>query len=80
MSIAKIAVTIDHDQLKKIDFYVKNHTFKSRSQAFQLSIEQTLRKLEHDRLAMECEKLDVNTEQEMADTGLDEDLASWPKY
>ena len=80
MSIAKIAVTVDEKQLKKIDFYVKKHVFKSRSQAFQISINQTLEKLEHTRLATECEKLNVQDEQELADMGLDEDLASWPEY
>ena len=80
MSTAKIAVSIDEKQLKKIDFYVKKHIFKSRSQAFQISISQTLEHLEHDRLTKECAKLDARFEQEMADTGLDEDLESWPKY
>ena len=80
MSSAKIAVSIDENQLKKIDYYVKKHVFKSRSQAFQLSIKQTLQQLEHDRLAEECSKLNPHFEQEMADIGLDEDLASWPKY
>jgi metal-responsive CopG/Arc/MetJ family transcriptional regulator len=80
MSIAKVAVSIDEKQLKKIDFYVKRHVFKSRSQAFQISISRTLEHLEHDRLAKECAKLDIHFEQEMADIGLDEDLESWPKY
>ena len=80
MSIAKVAVSIDDKQLKKIDFYVKKQVFKSRSQAFQISISQTLEQLEHTRLARECAKLDVEVEQEMADMGLDEDLESWPKY
>lgn len=80
MSIAKIAVSIDEKQLKKIDFFVKKHVFKSRSQAFQIAINQTLQQLEHDRLTKECSKLDPHLEQEMADMGLDEDLASWPKY
>jgi Arc/MetJ-type ribon-helix-helix transcriptional regulator len=79
MGIAKIAVSIDEKQLKKIDFYVKKHVFKSRSQAFQESIKQTLEHLEHDRLAKECANLDPDFEQEMADMGLDEDLAAWPK-
>ena len=80
MSMAKIAVSIDNKQLKKIDFYVKKKIFKNRSQAFQQSISQTLEHLEHDRLAKECAKLDIHFEQEMADIGLDEDLESWPKY
>lgn len=80
MSMAKVAVSIDDKQLKKIDYYVKKRIFKNRSQAFQLSIEQTLEHLEHGRLAQECAKLDVHFEQDMADVGLDEDLKSWPKY
>lgn len=80
VGIAKVAVSIDEKQLKKIDFYVKKHVFKSRSHAFQISISQTLQHLEHDRLATECAKLDVHEEQEMADVELDEDLESWPKY
>jgi metal-responsive CopG/Arc/MetJ family transcriptional regulator len=80
MSIAKIAVSIDDQQLKKIDYYVKKHVFKSRSQAFQLSIQHTLEQLEHGRLARECAKLDPHEEQDIADMGLDEDLESWPKY
>jgi metal-responsive CopG/Arc/MetJ family transcriptional regulator len=80
MSMAKVAVSIDNKQLKKIDYYVKKKVFKNRSQAFQLSINQTLQHLEHSRLAQECEKLDAHFEQEMAEIGLDEDLEVWPKY
>jgi metal-responsive CopG/Arc/MetJ family transcriptional regulator len=79
MSIAKIAVSIDNKQLEQIDFYVKNRKFKSRSQIFRLAISDVLEKLKHKRLSMECAKLDIHAEQEMADMGLvDEDL--WPKY
>ncbi len=59
---------------------MKKKIFKNRSQAFQQSISLTLEHLEHDRLAKECAKLEVSFEQDMADAGLDEDLASWPKY
>lgn len=80
MSTAKIAVSISEQQLKKIDFYVKSHVFKNRSQAFQIAINQTLEQLEHKRLARECAKLNIQAEQEMADMGLEEDLDSWEKY
>lgn len=80
MSIAKIAVSIDEKQLKKIDFFVKKHVFKNRSQAFQIAINRTLQQLEHHRLSEECSKLDRNSEQEMADLSLDEDLATWLKF
>lgn len=78
--MAKVAVSIENEQLKKIDFYVKKKVFKNRSQAFQISIAHILDDLEHNRLAEECEKLDVNFEQNMADIGLDEDLESWPTF
>jgi metal-responsive CopG/Arc/MetJ family transcriptional regulator len=80
MSIAKIAISIDADQLKKIDYYIKKHVFKTRSEAIRVAINQTLDVLEHKRLAKECDKLEVSEEQKMADLGLDEDLDSWPKY
>jgi metal-responsive CopG/Arc/MetJ family transcriptional regulator len=80
MSIAKIAVSIDADQLKKIDFYVKKHVFKTRSEAIRIAINQTLDELEHNRLAKECAKLEISEEQEMANMGLDEDLDAWPEY
>lgn len=80
MSIAKIAVSIDAEQLKKIDYYVKKHVFKTRSEAFRMAINNTLDELEHKRLARECDKLEASEEQEMADMGLDEDLDSWPEY
>ncbi len=80
MSVAKIAVSIDATQLKKIDFYVKKHVFKSRSEAFRIAVNQTLEQLEHNRLARECAKLEISEEQEMADQGLAEDLDAWPEY
>lgn len=80
MNTAKVAISIDKSELKKIDYYVKKKIFKSRSQAFQLSIHQILEHLEHGRLAKECEKLDPAFEQDMAEIGLDEELTGWPKY
>lgn len=80
MSMTKIAISIDASQLSKVDFYVKQKLFKNRSQVFQLSINQIIKFLEHDRLAKECAKLDIKYEQEMADEGLAEDFSEWPKY
>jgi metal-responsive CopG/Arc/MetJ family transcriptional regulator len=80
MSIAKIAISIDANQLKKIDFYVKKHVFKTRSEAFRIAINQALATLEQNRLATECAKLQPDEEREIADLGLEEDMDSWPKY
>lgn len=80
MSMTKIAISINKDQLHQVDLYVKEKKFKNRSQVFQFSIDKVLKLLAHDRLAKECAKLDVKSEQEIADEGLSEDLNIWPKY
>ncbi|MSP53821.1 MAG: CopG family transcriptional regulator [Gammaproteobacteria bacterium] len=80
MAVAKVAISIDHTQLRKIDSFIKRKIFKNRSQAFQVSIRETLQNLESDQLAQECAKLDVAFEQNLADLGLTEDIKSWPKY
>ena len=80
MSVAKVAISIDNKQLKKIDYYIKRKMFKNRSQAFQASIKDTLEKLEHTQLAQECDKLDIAFEQNFADMGLAEDFKTWPQY
>jgi hypothetical protein len=36
--------------------------------------------MERSRLAEECAKLDPAFEKAMADDGLSEELAAWPKY
>ncbi|HEX4044562.1 MAG TPA: ribbon-helix-helix domain-containing protein [Gammaproteobacteria bacterium] len=79
MHTAKIAISLDETVLKKLDFYVKKHVFKNRSQAIQLSINQTLEHLEHKRLAEECMKLDPQYEQQLADEGLTQDV-EWSEY
>jgi hypothetical protein len=39
-----------------------------------------LRRLEQDRLAQECAKLDPAFEKALAEEGLSEDAAVWPAY
>jgi hypothetical protein len=39
-----------------------------------------LERLEKGRLARECAKLDVRTEQAMAEEGIDRELSQWPPY
>jgi hypothetical protein len=41
---------------------------------------ETIAHLEHKRLADECAKLDITSEQKMADNDLAEDIKEWPKY
>lgn len=80
MSTAKIAISMSRQHLKRLDYYVKRKVFKNRSQAIQTAVIQELERLEHNRLAEECAKLDIHEEQKMAEEGFEEDMKSWPKY
>ena len=78
--MAKIAITIDAGLLQRLDLLVEQKHFKNRSQAFQQLIQKEVQILEHDSLAVECCKLDITAEQELADEGLDMELNEWPDY
>jgi metal-responsive CopG/Arc/MetJ family transcriptional regulator len=80
MSKAKIAITLDQDSIKRLDHLVHNHIFLNRSQAIQKAVDEKIERLERNRLAKECAKLDPTFEKAMAEEGLTEDLSEWPKY
>lgn len=80
MTSAKIAITLDNNLLKKLDYFVQHKMFKNRSQAIQASVYQTIERMEHKHLVRECAKLDVNFEQRMAEEGLSTDIEEWPEY
>lgn len=80
MNTAKVAISIDYNLLKKLDYFVNDHTFKSRSQAIQEAVRDKLTRLDHTRLAQECAKLDPEYERKMAEEGFDEDMKEWPEY
>jgi metal-responsive CopG/Arc/MetJ family transcriptional regulator len=70
MRTAKIAISIDHRHLQRLDYFVKRKVFKNRSQAIQNAVVLELKRLEHSRLAEECAKLDPTFEKNMAEEGL----------
>lgn len=78
--MAKIAITIDAGLLQRLDLLVEQKHFKNRSQAFQQLIQKEVKTLEHDSLAVECSKLNIAAEQELADEELDMELNEWPDY
>ena len=80
MARAKIAVTIDVKTLDKLDELVSRDFFPNRSQAVQEAVSEKIERIEKTRLERECGKLDVKLEQELADEGIEGDLASWPEY
>lgn len=80
MSTVKVAISIDSSLLVQIDQMVKEKIFPSRSKAIQSAIHEKLNRLNRDRLAQECSKLDVKFEQALAEEGMSEELSQWPEY
>ena len=80
MSSSKIAISIDPDVLKQVDALVQQREFSSRSRAIQEAVKEKLERLSQNLLAQECNKLDPEYEQVLAEEGMAEDLAAWPKY
>ena len=80
MRTAKVAISLEKELLEKLDFMVRNQLFPSRSYAIQIALKEKLKKMEANRLALECAKLDPKFEQELAEEGFAQDIEEWPKY
>jgi len=80
MAASKIAITIDDNLLKQLDFMVKSRVFPNRSKAIQEAVADKLKRLERTRLAEECAKLDQGYEQNMAEEGFSMEIDEWPAY
>jgi metal-responsive CopG/Arc/MetJ family transcriptional regulator len=80
MDTAKVAISINRRTLHRLDLFIRNRVFPSRSRAIQDAIEEKLIRLERTRLAEECAKLDPAAEKAMAEEGLSEELNQWPEY
>jgi len=80
MGSAKIAITLDESTLHRLDRLVKDRVFPNRSKAIQDAVEEKLKKLERNRLAKECAKLDTAAEKVMAEEGMHGELEQWPEY
>lgn len=80
MSVAKVTISIESGLLKKVDYLVKERVFPSRSQAIQAAIHEKVARLDRNRLARECAKLDKASEQALADEGLASEVREWLEY
>ena len=80
MATAKIAISMQHETLQRLDRLVQERVFPSRSRAIQEAVQEKLERLEGGRLARECAKLDPQIEKAMAEEGMSEELAAWPEY
>ena len=80
MATNKVAITIDSELLSKVDLLVSQRVFPNRSKAIQEALTDKLSLLRQTRLASECAKLDPQIEQQLAEEGIEGDLAQWPIY
>lgn len=80
MSVAKLAISMDSNMLKRLDRLVDHHFFPSRSKAIQDALEEKLTKIDKSRLAIECNKLDQSEEKELAEEGIGSEVKEWEKY
>ncbi len=80
MSVAKVTISIESSLLKRVDHLVKARVFSNRSQAIQAAVEEKVSRLDSNRLAQECAKLDKVHEQALADEGLASEVAEWLEY
>jgi len=70
VSTVKVSISIDQSLLVQIDQMVKEKTFPSRSNAIQHAIHEKLNRINRNRLAQECSKLDIKFEQALAEEGI----------
>ena len=80
MTVAKIAVSIDQKVVNRLDILVRKGVFPSRSRAIQEALENRLERIDRNRLARECAKLDSDSEKAMAEEGMSFEVAQWPEY
>ncbi len=80
MGRAKVAISLSESILDRLDELVQKRVFPNRSQAIEEAVAEKLSRLDRNRLAQECAKLDPGFEKAMAEEGLFADLKEWPEY
>jgi metal-responsive CopG/Arc/MetJ family transcriptional regulator len=80
MSTIKVAITIQDHLLDRLDRLVKARVFPNRSKAVQEAVEEKLARLDRNRLAKECGKLNKKFERSMAEEGMGGEISEWPEY
>jgi metal-responsive CopG/Arc/MetJ family transcriptional regulator len=80
MATSKVAISIDSDLLSQVDSLVAQRVFPNRSKAIQAALTDKIALLRQHRFVTECAKLDRQVEQELAEEGIEGDLAQWPIY
>lgn len=70
MKSAKVAITLDRAVLIRLDRLVAQNLYPNRSKAIQAAVVDKLEKLDQNRLARECARLDSKFEQALAEEGI----------
>ncbi len=76
----KVTITIDRETLSRVDGLVARRVFPNHSWAIQAAVAEKLARMDRNRLASECAKLDPKHEKALAEEGLGQELAAWPEY
>jgi Arc/MetJ-type ribon-helix-helix transcriptional regulator len=79
MSSAKIAISLNPEDLRQVDQLVEGGMFPSRSRLIQDAVAEKLQRLRRVRLAQECAKLQRPAEQAAAEEFFRGE-AEWPEY
>lgn len=80
MAKAKLAITLDEKTLSEVDSLAMRRVFPNRSRLIEEAVREKVSRLNRDRLASECAKLDPGFEKAMAEEGMGEELDQWPEY
>ena len=72
MSRVKVAITLDHKTIMRVDSLVSKGIFPNRSRAIEAAVSEELARMERGRLANECAKLDPEFEKALAEGELSE--------
>lgn len=80
MSTAKITINISKSMLSRLDEFVSEARYPSRSGAIQKAVQDLLDRTNATSLARECSKLIPEEELSMAEEVMDGEIGSWPEY
>lgn len=77
MPIAKIAISIEEEIVRRIDELVASEVYPSRSRAIQEAVTEQLARRSRSRLAEQCALLDSGEEQALAEEFSPEEVEQW---
>lgn len=77
MATVKIAITLEEDSLRELDFLVQHGAFPNRSRAIQEAVAEKLAKVSRSRLTEQCSLLERDEERELAEEFSPDEMERW---